>query len=85
MDGTLRNLNRTEYDRFLNNTEEGINSITELEYDTIEETGFVNVTKFSTSTIEKLETKFVYDLRNGSYPFNNPRNKKDKKIKMVLF
>ena len=51
LDGTTRNINRTEFDKFVQNTDEGIKSITNLKYDT-NKLGFVNVTSFNTGSEE---------------------------------
>ena len=76
-DGIVRNVNRTEFDRYVNNTTEGIHSIQKLEYDIDEETGMINVRTFSTGTSPDVEKNKTYDLRNGAKPFPTPWNKKN--------
>ena len=71
-DTPIREVNRTEFDRYLNKTPEGISSIHSLQYQIDEEPGFVNVTTFETSIQEKLETRKNYDVRNGPAPFKPP-------------
>jgi hypothetical protein len=91
-DGLTRSVNRTEFDEYVKQTEEGINSISNLEYKINEETGFVDVSNFTTGRGENTETKTVYDLRNGNSPFYTPPlpSKKNQKkwqnaqIKMIF-
>jgi hypothetical protein len=64
-------VNRVEFDRFLQNTTEGINSIRDLKYDVNEETGFIDVLQFNTTVQETVETRREYDLRNGPAPFKD--------------
>jgi len=68
-DGLERVVNRTEFDRFVNNTGEGIKQIQELVYTVNDETGFIHVQSFNTGTQENLELNRVHDLRQGSAPF----------------
>ncbi len=85
-DTYIREVNRTEFDRFLQNTNEGIYSINELEYNINFDTGFVDVLKFDTTAKEKLETRANYDLRNGPAPFKDivSRKRGVPKMKMIF-
>jgi hypothetical protein len=85
MDTPIREVNRAEFDRFLQNTTEGIDSINDLEYTVNTDTGFVNVFKFNTTSEEKLENRSNYDLRNGPAPFKDKdvaKNRRAPKMKM---
>ena len=70
-DGLFRLVNRKEFERVLNDTKEGIQSITGLEYTLDKEAGFINVTKFSTGTEPDASQNSVHDLRTGLMPFIN--------------
>jgi len=71
VDTPVREVNRSEFDRFLQNTTEGINSIRDLKYEVNDETGFVDVLQFNTTAEERLEKRKNYDLRNGPAPFKD--------------
>ena len=68
-DGTFRNLYRSEFDRFVKDTNEGINTITNLTYTTDDTTGFVDIQTFSTGIEVSESDKIFYDIRKGSTPF----------------
>ena len=68
-DGVTRNINRTEFEKFVRKTNEGWKNINQLSYKMDETTGFVNVEHFSTGTQENAGETFTYDLRNGNSPF----------------
>ena len=70
-DGISRNVNKTEFDVYKSKTNEGINTIYNLEYMIDESTGFVNVSNFQTNRDENISTSFTYDLRNGNTPFRS--------------
>ena len=74
-DGVTRIVNRNEFDQYYHNTTEGINSITDLNYDIDETTGFVNIRNFNTGREQDLGQRKVHDLRNGAAPFH-PNDKK---------
>ena len=69
-DGLTRLVNRGEFDRFLGETNEGWQSIQGLEYDYVEETGFINVSQFGTGIEPNSRNNTIHDLRNGNDPFN---------------
>ena len=71
-DSPLRTVNRAEFDRYLQHTKEGIHSITDLQYTIRDDnTGFVDVLDFNTTTPEIVEKRSEYDLRNGPAPFKD--------------
>lgn len=83
VDTPIRQVNSSEFDRFLEGTKEGISSINNLYYETNEETGFVNVITFETSAQEIVAKRTDYDLRNGPMPFKNPMtNKRRPRMRM---
>ncbi len=85
-DGLIRNVNRTEFDRYLSDTKEGLNSITNLQFNIDEGARYINVYNFKTGTEENPNTRSLYDLRSGPAPFKNvpPIRGKGGKIGMFL-
>lgn len=83
-DTPIREVNRADFDRFLQNTTEGIQSIRDLKYSVNEETGFIDVLQFDTTVQEVAETRRDYDLRNGPAPFKDPvmRSRRAPRMKM---
>jgi hypothetical protein len=71
-DGLERIVKRSEFDRFLSDTTEGFSSITNIQYNINEETGFIDVTNFTTAFDDKPNENVVHDLRNGNKPFQPP-------------
>ena len=68
-DGINRMVNRGEFDRYLEKTTEGILSISGIQYTENLETGFIDVTYFSTGVeCDSSKTK-IHDLRSGPAPF----------------
>jgi hypothetical protein len=65
-DGFERTINRREFDRVINDTDEGFQSINTLNYSINEETGFVNVTNFFTAFQESIVDNVIHDIRKGS-------------------
>ena len=73
-DGIERNVNRTDFDRYVENNSEGIYQISQLNYKIDESTGFVNIHHFSTGREENTNQTIVHDLRKGAIPFKpHPR------------
>ena len=83
-DGVTRIVNRNEFDQYYHNTTEGIYSITDLNYDIDEVTGFVNIRNFNTGREQDLEKRKIHDLRNGPAPFNPNDNKQPKNRKRMM-
>jgi len=69
-DGITRLVNRTEFDKYVNETDDGFQKIRDLRYNINEETGFVNVTSFNTGQNPDSQKNIVHDLRNGNKPFS---------------
>jgi hypothetical protein len=72
-DGLTRVVNKREFDRYLQQTDEGIGSIHSVHYDTDESQSMLNITNFQTEYTEDKRFTKVHDLRNGSRPFTNNR------------
>ena len=68
-DGITRIVNRNEFDRFMQNTDEGFSSIHTLKYDIDEPSNTVIVNQFFTAIEETPDKNIVYDLRKGNRPF----------------
>jgi hypothetical protein len=83
-DGFGRVVNRTEFDAYQKKSAEGITSIHQLEYNIIEETGFVDVTSFNTDRDENVGARAHYDLRKGAVPFPNSGGRRNARMKMFI-
>jgi hypothetical protein len=68
-DGISRVVNRGEFDRYTKHTKEGISSISGIQHTENTETGFMDITYFSTGTAPDVSQTQIYDLRNGPAPF----------------
>lgn len=78
-DGMLRNVNRTEFDRYTQKTNEGWNSIKNLKYTIDTKMNMVNVSYFETGTQERVDQTVNHDLRKGNMPFKPTRYRNDRK------
>ena len=76
-DGLIRAVNRGEFDRFLNNTSDGITSLTNVQY-RFADPDYVNVYAFECEAPNRPEQNVKHDLSTGSMPF-------PKKKSMPLF
>jgi hypothetical protein len=68
-ESNIRPVNKIEFDRFVNKTQEGISNIFGLTYYINESNGFVDVYQFFTETPEPKQATVNYDLKNGPNPF----------------
>ena len=66
----IREVNEGEFDRYVNNTKEGINSISNLTYEIDETAGFVNIRDFSTEYFPNVHRYKLHDLKNGTVPYD---------------
>jgi hypothetical protein len=66
--GSERVMNKFDFAKFTNKTNEGLYTIYKLDYNIDENTDFVNVTDFKTGYEENKEAKFVHDLKHGNRP-----------------
>jgi hypothetical protein len=69
-DEITREINQSEYNRYLRNTTEGIYSIRNLDYIIDNESGFVNVKWFNTEYGPNISNYRLHDLRNGPMPYD---------------
>lgn len=69
-DEIVREVNQSEYNRYLTNTTEGIYSIRDLNYSIDTESGFVNVVWFNTGNIPIIKQYRLHDLREGPRPYD---------------
>ena len=67
-DGLMRSVNRTEFNRYMSNTTEGILDITNLTYVDSGD-GMLNIQTFDTGTVEKPETRQEFNITHGKQPF----------------
>ena len=85
--GPYRNIRRSEFDRFMDNTNEGIYQIFKLLY-TIEpinnNSGFINVHRFHTLYPDNPSENILYDIRITSQPFKPTRKQIRKSIQPHL-
>lgn len=84
--GITRVVNKNEFDRYVHSTPEGFQSINGLQYSVNEDTGFVDVSSFNTSSAPTPTNDVDYDLRNGAKPFGNTQkpNKRRPTMKMMF-
>jgi hypothetical protein len=66
-DGITRSINHTEFDIYMAGTTEGIDTITGLEYEIVDDV--INVKRFDIGRQENKATSEEYDLRKGNAPF----------------
>lgn len=83
-DGYLKQVNKTEFERYVNHTIEGIDSIQNLVYSFNEETDLYDITKFNTGTEENRKTTKIHDLHNGTVPFNHIRSNRGASMPLFL-
>jgi hypothetical protein len=65
-----REVNQSEYDRYVRNIPEGIYSIQNLDYSIDHESGFVNVKWFITEYNPAVNKYRLHDLREGPIPYD---------------
>jgi hypothetical protein len=83
-DGAFRNVNRSEFDRYMKKTNEGWHSIKSLQYNIDHNTGFVQVFTFDTGIQEDIKITTIYDLKKGNVPFK-PSFKNGRGGQMKMF
>ena len=62
----LRMINQGEFDRYARNVDEGLNTLYDLTYVINEDTGFVDVTRFSTMYDYNPYLSRNYNISNGN-------------------
>jgi hypothetical protein len=70
-DGLERLVNRTEFDKFLGLTLEGISNIQNLSLEYNDDNKYVNVKNFTTGTEDVQSQSVPYSLTQGNKPFGN--------------
>ena len=70
---TTRTINRGEFDKYIHNVQDGIDTIENLKYEFDEDTNFINVKNFHVPFEENKALDKLYDLRNGTVPFKRNR------------
>ena len=83
-DGLSRVVNKSDYNVYKSNTNEGINSIIDLKYTINDDTGFVDVEKFNTQREDNISTRAIYDLTKGNVVFKNRKKYSNPQMKMIL-
>lgn len=74
-DGITRNINSTDFDMYIKNTKEGLQSFLALNYRI--ENEFIQIDHFDCGRTENLATKREYDLRKGNAIFGGGVGKKN--------
>lgn len=69
-DGLERIVNKSEFDRYMSETTEGIQSIKNLNYNFDSNSGFVNVSNFNTENDPNTSLNSIHNLKNGNRPFS---------------
>ena len=80
-DGLVRNVNRTDFDAYMKDTKEGINSISNIAYSILDSELTILLNLFYTGREENVTTKKQYDLTTGPAPFK-PNFRRGAKIGM---
>jgi len=83
-DGFVRLVNRTEFNVYASQVDDGIDSISSLQYTVNDETGFVDVTGFSTGRDENTAARSVYDIRTGNVPFKPTNGRRKPTMGMFI-
>jgi len=76
-DGSKREVNKGEFDRYVRNTREGWTSIKQLQYEFEEDSHLVHIYNFDTGIEENLGTRKIHDLKNGTTPFHGIRSQRN--------
>jgi hypothetical protein len=78
MHGNTRDMNKSDFEKFAVNTNDGIVNISGINYTIDTDTSFLNITNFKTGYEEQKSETFTYDIRKGNRPivFNARKNSK---------
>jgi len=68
-DGLVRNVSRSEFERYIHNTKEGFDTIHNMKYQIDDTTGFIHIMGFETLISEENVQSAPHDLRKGNRPF----------------
>ena len=69
-DGFEKIVNKNEFNRYIQFTNEGLNTIYSISCDYDESNGFLNISNFVTNFAEIPSANTIHDLRNGPKPFD---------------
>jgi hypothetical protein len=83
-DGLVRNVNRTDFDSYVQDTNEGWQSITNISYTVLNEQFTIMVHSFDSGREENLATSKSYNLTNGPAPFKT-NLRRGAKMSMIGF
>lgn len=83
-DGYLKQVNKKEFDRYVNFTNEGIKSINNLYYSYNEDTNMYDVHTFETEFKEDVNAIKIHDLHNGTTPFHHIKSNRGATMSMKL-
>jgi hypothetical protein len=67
--GTVRDINSGEFQRYLQKNTEGISNVSNVMYSINPETKFINIFTFKTGYEENANLRQLYDTKNGPMPF----------------
>jgi len=83
-DGISRIVNRSEFDNYIENTKDGITTLSNVKYDKdVEISEFYNVSEFSTGTDEIITNNKMYNITSSVPPFMKKQCKKGR-MQMVM-
>jgi len=83
-DGYLKQVNKKEFDRYVNFTNEGIKSINNLYYNHNENTNMYDIHSFETEFKEDVNAIKIHDLHNGTTPFQHIKSNRGATMSMNL-
>lgn len=70
-DEIFKTVNRDEYDRCVNNTDDGIHTIQSLEYSIDEDINTIRITNFNTPFANNPSKNTLFNIKDGKTPFKN--------------
>ena len=82
-DGFLKQVNKKEFERFVNFTSEGIRSIHNLYYTYNSNTNIYDVHTFDTEFKEDIKSIKTHDLHNGTSPFTHIKSNRGATMSMT--
>jgi len=82
-DGYLKEVNKTEFERYLSFTPDGIQSIYNLYYTHNHNTNTFDIHTFDTEFKEDINAKKIHDLHKGTTPFNHIKSNRGATMSMT--
>lgn len=82
-ESTIRNVNRGEFDKYIHKIDDGLHTISNLEYEFDINTNFVNVKYFDVPYVANNTLDELYDLRNGNVPFKRTGRQSSMKMNYI--